>query len=151
MCLQEMSTWASLVGLPFLLEGVERVLFSEPSLFRAENRMLYSVHCILLLPLSTGYSSQACSWLNFQLMRTYKLSCPRSMPLYTWNGVNFCAMACAVRPGVFRLLLGRPTAFERAQVSCKLSHTHTHTHTHEVDVNFWVSIRHRRFIPRPSG
>ena len=45
MCLQETSTWASLVGLPFLLEGVERVLLSEPSLFRAENRMLYSVHC----------------------------------------------------------------------------------------------------------
>ena len=56
MCLQEMSTWASLVGLPFLLEGVERVLLSEPSLFRAENRMLYSVHCILLPPLSTGSS-----------------------------------------------------------------------------------------------
>ena len=50
--LQEMSTWASLVGLPFLLEGVERVLLSEPSLFRAENRMLYSVHCILLPPLA---------------------------------------------------------------------------------------------------
>lgn len=80
-------------------------------------------------------------------MRTYKLACPRSIPLYTWNGVDFCAMACAVRSGVFRLLLSRPTAFERAQVSRKLSHTHTH----EVDVNFWVSIRHRRFIPRPKG